>query len=185
MSEPYQIKTERLLLRAPEPADAAQITERISEEDVLRNLGRAPNPYQLQDAENWISKSAKDRAASTEYAFVITTARDGVIGSTGFNRAIGEVWEVGYWLGKPFWGQGIVTEAANALIEWGQSEFGINQFAAGHFTDNPASGRVLEKLGFEPVGERLMFSKARDGKHPATRYSLGAPADAALRAASH
>ncbi|MEM9054514.1 MAG: GNAT family N-acetyltransferase [Pseudomonadota bacterium] len=185
MATKFEIRTERLHLRPPEAPDAEQITEHISPKDVLWHLGRAPYPYQLKDAEGWIARSAKDRAAGTEFAFVITTARDGVIGSTGFNRAVGEIWEIGYWLGQAYWGQGIVTEAASALLDWGRAEFGIQQFVAGHFKDNPASGRVLEKLGFARVGERDMFSKARGGKSPAIRYSLGAPADAALHSGAH
>ena len=185
MAPQFEIKTERFLLRAPALGDAGRVTAQISERDVMWNLGRAPLPYHKSDAEVWIKKCENDRAKGSEYAFVITNIEDGVIGAVGFNRAIGDVWELGYWIGKSWWGKGVATEVSRALLEWADTEFGITTFVAGHFKDNPASGRVLEKLGFEPVGEKLMFGRARGGKHPAIRYALGASADAALRSAAH
>jgi len=172
-------------MRPPAPGDEDAITHHMSERDIVWHLGRAPYPYQLSDAEYWIQKAAKDRAAGREYAFVITTDEEGIIGSTGFNRAVGDVWEIGYWLAKDWWGQGLVTEAARGLLDWGRREHGIESFMAGHFSDNPASGKVLLKLGFDPVGEKLMYGKARDARAPATRYVLNAPAEAALRAEPH
>ena len=60
---------------------------------------------------------------------------------------------VGYWVGKPYWGMGICTEALNLMISHIRKTTGIKSLISGHFTDNPASGRVMEKCGFVPTGE--------------------------------
>ncbi|NQY15562.1 MAG: GNAT family N-acetyltransferase, partial [Henriciella sp.] len=69
--------------------------------------------------------------------------------------------EQGYWVDKAVQRKGVATEAARALLAWGEATFGVTQFIAGHFQDNPASGRVLEKLGCERVGEKQLYSLAR------------------------
>lgn len=185
MPKSFEFETDRLLIRPPVPGDAEAVARSMSDRDVVWHLGRAPYPYQLSDAEAWINRAEQDRTKGREYAFVILYGAEGVIGSVGFNRSNGPVWEIGYWLGKPWWGQGLVTEAAQGLLEWGRRECGIESFVAGHFSDNPASGRVLKKLGFQAVGEKLMLGEARGTRALATRYVLNAPAEAALRTEPH
>ena len=172
MGGSFEFKSERFFMRPPIDKDARQIACCVNDKEMARNLARLPHPYAPQDALDWIAHAQKAREAGTEYAFVITHAEAGVIGSVGFNRAVGEAWEIGYWVDKAVQGKGVATEAAQALLAWGEREFGVTQFVAGHFQDNPASGRVLEKLGFVRVGEKMMFSSARGGKDPAWRYSL-------------
>jgi len=72
-------------------------------------------------------------------------------GACGLGRRPSGAVELGYWLARPFWGRGIATEACTALIEIARS-LGLPRLEGAHFVDNPASGRVLEKLGFEPTG---------------------------------
>ena len=170
-------------MRPPRAADARQIACCVNDKDMARNLARLPHPYAPKDALDWVAYADKARAQGTEYAFVITHEEAGVIGSVGFNRTEGDAWEIGYWVDKAVQRKGVATEAARALLAWGEAKFGVTQFVAGHFQDNPASGRVLEKLGFERVGEKQLYSLARGGKDPAWRYALGASADAAMGAA--
>lgn len=180
MDERYQFKSDRFLMRPPQEKDARQIACCVNHLDMARNLARLPHPYTPDNAREWAAYADTARAQGTEYAFVITHAEAGVIGSVGFNRTRGEAWEIGYWVDKAVQGKGVATEAARALIVWGEEQFGVTQFVAGHFQDNPASGRVLEKLGFERVGEKQLFSLARGGEAPAWRYTLGASADLAM-----
>lgn len=180
MSPSFEFKSDRFLMRPPEEKDARQIACCVNDLEMARNLARLPHPYAPKDALDWVAYTTKARAQGSEYAFVITHEEAGVIGSVGFNRARGEVWEIGYWVDKAVQGKGVATEAAAALLEWGEATFGVTQFVAGHFQDNPASGRVLEKLGFRRVGEKQLYSLARGGKDPAWRYSLGAPAELAM-----
>ncbi len=185
MAGTYQISTQRLNLRAPMTSDAAAITKYISDRDVVWNLGRAPYPYQLSDAEAWIEGCAGDIAAGTRYPFVIETSKDGVIGTVGLNGHPDNIWEIGYWVGKPWWGRGYVTEAAQATLDWATREKAITAFISGHYVDNPASGRVLTKLGFEPVGVIDLPGRARGIACPAQRYTRGAPPETAMKYSNH
>ena len=180
MGGSFEFKSERFLMRPPEAKDARQIACCVNDIEMARNLARLPHPYAPKDALSWIEYAEKARAQGSEYAFVITHAEAGVIGSVGFNRTRGAAWEIGYWVDKAVQRKGVATEAAQALLNWGEQTFGVTQFVAGHFQDNPASGRVLEKLGFERVGEKPLFSLARGGKAPAWRYSLGATVELAM-----
>ena len=63
-----------------------------------------------------------------------------------------DVAELGYWIGKPFWGKGYATEAARSLIDFGFTVLGLNRIAARHFARNPASGRVMQKVGMLQTG---------------------------------
>jgi len=183
MNGSFEFRSERFLMRPPRPEDARQIACCVNYEDMARNLARLPHPYAPSDALDWVSYADKARDQGSEYAFVITHQEAGVIGSVGFNRAVGEVWEIGYWVDKAVQGRGVATEAARALLAWAAARFGVSSFVAGHFQDNPASGRVLEKLGFQRTGEKMMFSQGRGGKDRAWRYALDASANLATGSA--
>lgn len=185
MTSCITLKTERLILRSPEAGDAKHIVERIGLRDVAWNLGRAPYPYALLDAQNWLQTVSKNWADDAAYVFAITHGQDGMIGCVGLDRHEDNIWEIGYWLGKPWWNKGFVSEASHAVLSWAETDRQITQFMSGHFVDNPASGKVLEKLGFRPVGVIDFYGKARGGMHPAKRYVRGAPAEVALRAVPH
>ncbi|MEL7056257.1 MAG: GNAT family N-acetyltransferase [Pseudomonadota bacterium] len=180
MVQSFEFRSERFLMRPPEPRDARQIACCVNDMTMARNLARLPHPYAPSDALDWIAYADEARAQGTEFAFVITHEEAGVIGSVGFNRAQGEAWEIGYWVDKAVQGKGVASEAARALLTWAEREFGVTKFVAGHFQDNPASGRVLEKLGFERVGEKQLYSLARGGKDLAWRYALGASPEVAM-----
>lgn len=183
MERSFEFKSERFSMRPPEAKDARQIACCVNDMTIARNLARLPHPYAPTDALDWITYADKARAQGSEYAFVITHEEAGVIGSVGFNRTQGDAWEIGYWVDKAVQGKGVATEAARALLAWGEREFGVRKFIARHFQDNPASGRVLEKLGFRRVGEKQLYSLARGGKDLAWRYALGASSEVAMGAA--
>lgn len=162
-----EIKTERLLLRPFTSDDAPRLVELVSAWDVARMTSRIPHPYSPDLAATWIASHVSGRAAGTDYPLAIT--RDGqIIGCTGLSRAPGKDWglagdilEIGYWIGVPYWGRGYASEAAGAMIAWGFGDLNQPVLGAGHFADNPVSRRVLEKLGFTPAGQRRMASAAR------------------------
>lgn len=179
-----ELKTERLTLRIPHPDDTDRVAKLMGDKRIVRNLGRAPYPYGRQDAVNWIAGAREGHKRGDERPFAIDLAGEGIIGASGVSM-LENYWEIGYWIGVPYWGQGYVTEAARAVLDWAQRRLDGDGFLSGHFTDNPASGRVLTKLGFVRVGSIDLPSKAREGMHPCERYVLGAPAEAALRLAVH
>lgn len=186
MQSQDSFRSVRFLMRSLEASDAPEIVDCINDFEMARNLARVPHPYTLKDAKSWIKYTAKARARGNEYAFLITVPDQGVIGSVGFNHSVADAWEIGYWVRQEWWARGVATEAASALIEWGRGALSAEKFIAGHFADNPASGRVLTKLGFRLVGENEMSGLARGEKGRALRYAYkGTPAELALQAASH
>ena len=143
-------RTARLLLRPGWAEDAPALAAAIGDERVVRNLATAPWPYRLRDAEAFLAQP-RDPALPSFLIFERTDAAPRLLGSCGLGRRPSGAVELGYWVARPFWGRGIATEAATALLDIART-LGLPRLQASHFLDNPASGRVLEKLGFEPVG---------------------------------
>ena len=165
------IETPRLTLRPFEAADARRIAYLAGDYDVARMCGRVPSPYSLAHAEEWVASHDQLRQRGQEYPFAVTLERDGLIGSCGVTRLPGiAAWEIGYWFGVPYWGQGFASEAARAVMDWAGVELDATSFTAGHFFDNPASGAVLRKLGFVQADKGELFGLARGGKAPVERY---------------
>ncbi len=166
------IETERLTLRAFTPADARRVAYLAGDYSVAKMCGRVPHPYPVLIAEGWIDIQSASRAREEEFPFAVTLPRDGVIGSCGVTRVkdADATWDLGYWFGRPYWGMGYASEAARAVMGWARDQLGARVFTAGHFTDNPASGAVLRKLGFTHTGSTGLFGLARGGVSPAERY---------------
>lgn len=185
MADPVILKTQRLVLRPPLPFDAPQIVERLGVKEVAWNLGRVPHPYSVTDAEDWLADIPMRWAEDTSYSFAITRETEGMMGCVSLRLLPMDVWEIGYWLGEPWWGLGYMTEAATALLNWAETDLNISRFASGHFTDNPASGRILTRLGFTLVGETELFGLARGKKAPCLRYTKGTDPELALKLVAH
>lgn len=143
-------RTERLLLRPGWAEDAPQLARAIADEQIVRNLATAPWPYALQDAEAFLA-TPRDPAMPSFLITERTAADPRIVGACGLARRPSGAVELGYWIARPYWNQGFATEAARALIEIACT-LKLPRLEASHFIDNPASGRVLEKLGFIPTG---------------------------------
>ncbi len=165
-------RTERLLLRPGWREDAPALFRAIADEGIVRNLATAPWPYTMADAETFLTR---DRPADSA-ACLISLRTDGapvLVGAVGFGRTQEGEFELGYWVARPWWGRGIATEAGRALIANARDSLRLKRLVAGHFTDNPASGRVLQKLGFRPTGVvRGRYSAGRDAIAPAREFVL-------------
>jgi RimJ/RimL family protein N-acetyltransferase len=156
-----RLETDRLLLRPPEEADVGNITALIGDWDIVKNLATAPYPYLEEHAREFIARMVEERAKGAAYPFAITRKDDGVyVGQIGLHLKNGE-FEIGYWLGKAYWQQGYATEAARRTISFAFRDLKATKLIAGWFHDNPASGHVLEKLGFTPDGAEPRDCKAR------------------------
>jgi RimJ/RimL family protein N-acetyltransferase len=143
-------RTERLLLRPGWAEDAPALAAAIADEMIVRNLATAPWPYRLRDAEAFLAQP-RDPVLPSFLIFERTDGAPNLVGSCGLGRRASGAVELGYWIARPFWGRGYATEAAVALIDIARA-LGFTQLEGSHFLDNPASARVLEKLGFEPIG---------------------------------
>ena len=142
------LETERLLLRPPERRDVSSFVPLISDYDVAKNLSTVPHPYAESHALEWLSHLEERHAGAESFTFGITRKSDGVyMGGCGLHLKDG-AYELGYWLGKPYWKKGYATEAARRLLEFGYLKLEADEIWAGWFHDNPNSGHVLAKLGF-------------------------------------
>jgi len=143
-------RTPRLLLRPGFPEDAPALAMAMSDKAIARNLAVVPWPYTLRDAEAFLA-SPRDPVLPSFLIFERTKGAPRLIGSCGLGRRPSGAVEMGYWIARSSWGQGFATEACSALIDVART-LGLASLEGSHFIDNPASSRVLEKLGFEPLG---------------------------------
>lgn len=155
-----ELKGARVTLRRPLPSDAHDVFNGMNDFEVVKNLSRAPWPYTLHDAVSWLDGITNAGPQRTAYPFAIVTGGRQV-GTVGISNH-GETIELGYWIGRDAWGRGIATEAARLAVAFAFTHLGLEELEAGHFVDNAASGRVLEKLGFAYTHTVARFSKARD-----------------------
>lgn len=165
-------RSERLLLRPVWPEDWQALLAGIADEGVVKNLATAPWPFREQDARDFAARPADP----FHPRFLITRAADAeVVGCIGFgpmNDAANDPGapELGYWIARPHWGRGYATEAGAAVLAMA-GVLGHRELTASHFLDNPASGRVLRKLGFEPTGRTVeRWSCARGSHAPTVQY---------------
>lgn len=162
MRDVVEIETERLRLRRLRIADAPRIARFCDDPGVGRNLAMTPLPYLQVAAEGWIMIMAARAPAGKDFVFAVDLPGEGLIGCVGAH--VGEqATEIGYWYGRPFWGQGYASEALGPFVEAARTLGPLmGPLMAGHFLDNPASGRVLQKSGFAYTGEVTpMFSMGR------------------------
>lgn len=146
------IETRRLTLRAPAPHDAPRLAALMNDPDIARMTSRVPHPYGLAEAEAFIG-NVQGEDPRTDRSFLIELDDEGVVGGIGFNARGDGATEVGYWIGRDWWGRGIATEALQGALAWAGRDWRRRFVVAGHFDDNPASGQVLVKAGFLYTGE--------------------------------
>lgn len=143
-------RTPRLLLRPGFPEDAPALAAAIGDMAIARNLANVPWPYSVRDAEAFLA-SPRDPVLPSLLIFERGDGAPQLVGACGLGRRPSGNVELGYWIARPFWGRGYASEACAALIEMARA-LRLKSLEASHFLDNPASARVLDKLGFEPLG---------------------------------
>lgn len=163
-------RTERLLLRPGWAEDAPALARAIGDEAVVRNLARAPWPYDEGHARAFLA-GWTDGHPSRFLMVQRTASAPRIIGCIGMDRTESGDVELGYWVARPFWGLGFATEAGRHMIDLART-MGVKRLIASHFVDNPASGSVLRKLGFQPTGRRVdRASKGRGASAPTIEYA--------------
>jgi RimJ/RimL family protein N-acetyltransferase len=154
-----KIETERLCLRRLNVEDGARIAQFSSDFEVARMTSRVPHPHPVVAAEGFVLITRARETLGRDHVFAIELKGEGLIGLIGAHQGEGARHEIGFWLGRPFWGQGLASEALCAFVRKAR---GLGALEAGHFVDNPASGRVLAKAGFVYTGATaLAYSLAR------------------------
>lgn len=157
------LKLTRSTIRPLCQKDAASLAKHANNRKVWRNLrDLMPHPYSIADAQ-WYIGHALERPRPTSFAIDVDGDAAGVIGLRLKEDIERTGAELGYWLGEPFWGRGIVSEAVPAFTRWAIHEFELARIEAIVFEWNPASARVLEKAGFVYEGT-LRRSAVKDGQ---------------------
>ncbi len=148
------IKAKKFNLRLYKEGDEAAISKYANNELIAKNTLFIPYPYTLKDAEEWVEKNLVNYKKRNKKSFVLAIEiNNEVCGTVGFNKIEkGHKTEISYWLGRKYWGAGIMTEAVKLAIEYVFKEFKLQRVYALVFSSNLASKRVLEKVGFESEG---------------------------------
>ena len=164
MKEFPRLTTARLTLRAFDSTDVDDVVRLAGDFAIADTTLVIPHPYDRAAAEKWLATHRPRFDEGQELILAVTASGAGtLVGAIGlsidsrFDRA-----EIGYWIGKPYWGQGYCTEAGRAMRDWGFSELGLNRIYATHFKRNPASGRVMQNLGMKREGELRQHVKRWD-----------------------
>jgi RimJ/RimL family protein N-acetyltransferase len=152
-----RLETQRLILREITVNDALRITTLLNNHKISRYLSRVPYPYTVDDANEWIGLIREKYKDEKQINFAIVEKNSQTyMGSIGFNtnkehnRA-----SIGYWLGEEYWGRGFVTEAGKELLKYGFEVLDLHRIYCSHFDANPASGKVMQKIGLKYEGRRV------------------------------
>jgi len=150
-----QMETDRLLLRPLALNDAPALSRLAGRREIADTTTSIPHPYSEAQAREWIEKHTSQASPAKEAVFAITIKPGGeLIGTMGL-REIDQQHsqaEMGFWIAVEWWGKDVATEAAQAVIRFGFEELKLNRIYAHHMVRNPASGRVLEKVGMQREG---------------------------------
>ncbi len=187
-----ELITPRLKLRPIRRGDALRVQALCGNWNVARMLSRVPYPNPVEIVEAWTGVQAAARKSGSAYNFAIDFRdggnRDGLIGVIGVARYDdgnpGGGYEIGYWLGEPWWGRGLMTEAVNRIVDFARNDLGLDRLRSDYFTDNPASGRIQEKCGFRITGRGRLNSQSRGGEVDAVFTELVLSDQAQLREAA-
>jgi len=169
------LHTPRLRLRPLCPTDAAEFHRLINDWDICRTLPDAPFPYPAALAADWIAAAAADRAAGRAAQFgLVEQATGTLIGCAGLRFSKDKkTADLGYWLGRPYWGQKFGLEAAMRLVSWGFALFSVLKITATAATDNEASRRILIRAGFVQTGKGTAAFQCRPGaKLPVQHFAI-------------
>ncbi len=159
-----KIETERLVLKKLVEADKERLVSLIGDFRVSKTLSNVPYPYTLDDADEWL------KIVDNEEFNLNIFLNDNLIGGVGLTPAEDDFYELGYWLGVEYWGQGYATESVMQLLNYAKSNIPCEKFKANVFKENVASAKVLEKNGFKRVEDREVFSISRQENVPSVNY---------------
>ncbi len=154
MSSDYpRLETPRLILRGFVIEDGPRVQQLAGDRAIAETTAYIPHPYKDGAAEEWIATHPKSLEGGKGVDFAVILRSSGeLIGACGLDiREMHKRAEIGYWIGKEYWGNGYATEAVRAVIQYAFSR-GINRVCAEHFHTNPASGRVLRNAGMKHEG---------------------------------
>ena len=172
-----ELLTERLLLRPFRASDGPDVQRLAGAHEVADMTMTVPHPYPDGAAEAWIATHAKswDEGTAATYAIIERTGGH-LVGAVGLHIVRAHALaELGYWIGVPFWNRGYASESSRSLIELGFSALALHRIQARHFLRNPASGRVMQKLGMTLEGVMRGAARKWDRFEDLAMYAILAP----------
>lgn len=147
---PALVLTERLRLRFPEPADAGGLATLADNPQIAAMTGTIPSPYEHVHAEAWIERVTQQRRCGETLAYVLCDKEHHTLmGVMSLNHFQAQSANFAYWLGEPFWGHGFCSEAGREMMSIAFDTLRLHALTAYYLQTNHASGRVLERLGFQ------------------------------------
>ncbi len=195
------LRTERLTLRPLRAEDAAELHRLVNDWEVAKTLARVPFPYPRALADEWIASTRVEMAEGRAWHLAIVGIEHGgtpeerevLVGCVGLTcDAARKSAELGYWVGRRYWGHGVAPEAAGRLARWALANLGIERLVASALMENQRSQAVLRRIGFREVGEGAQDFLSRGGAMPVKLFRMdrgdlpaaAAPAPAAAELAA-
>ena len=170
----FRIESRRLWLRWPRAADAVAIAALAGAREVAEKTARIPHPYPTGAAADFVLSARARNHAGEGLSLVLSpkSRPNEAIGAIGLEPDGAGGVELGYWLGKPYWGRGLMSEAASALLDMARRVGGVGEIHAAAMVGNEASRRLLLGLGFVPLGPGVVEAPARGGSARVERFLL-------------
>ena len=164
MNQRPTLETERLVLRPFALLDSAEVQRLAGDRAIADTTTNIPHPYEDGMAEKWITTHQEAFNQGTGVTLAITLKPQGkLVGAISLmDMTKGHQAELGYWIGKLYWGRGFCTEAGRAVLQFGFEVLGFNRIHSCHISRNPASGRVMQKLGMTHEGCRKQHVRKWD-----------------------
>ncbi|MEJ1160254.1 GNAT family N-acetyltransferase [Prosthecomicrobium sp. N25] len=155
-----RLETARLVLRPYGVADAGGMASYLADYEVSRWLALVPHPYLPRHAAEFLARKLGPEPDPAHFGLAIEIggrfAGGLSLSGTGWSRMLG------YWIGRPYWGQGYMTEAVAALLDHAFGPMSLDRIGSGVFVGNAASLAIQKRFGFEILGESQVFSVARN-----------------------
>jgi RimJ/RimL family protein N-acetyltransferase len=149
-----RLSTKRLVLRPFTSADGPVVENLAGEREVADTTLAMPHPYPSGGGASWIATHSENWNSNSILALAICDRQSHeLLGAISLHvEEMHRHGEIGYWIGTKYWGNGYATEAARAMIDYAFTELRLHRIQARHFVRNPASGRVLQKVGMKLEG---------------------------------
>ncbi|MEO3472293.1 bifunctional GNAT family N-acetyltransferase/(deoxy)nucleoside triphosphate pyrophosphohydrolase [Roseomonas sp. CAU 1739] len=169
------LETERFLLRPLRSTDAAELHRLVNDWEVAKTLARVPFPYSRDLADEWIASTAERIAEGEAYHLAIARRGDDVlVGCVGLTLDREDrLAELGYWIGRRHWGQGIAPEVAGRLARWALANLDLDRIVASALIDNARSASVLKRIGFRETGTGAQDFLSRGKAMPVRLFEAG------------
>ena len=166
------LETKNLVLSSVEREDIPRIVDLMREKSISDNTGQIPFPYSEHDAEFWLGLIKEGLEKENAYSFAIRNKNKEFLGAIGLHDRGEKTAEIGYWLGKPHWNKGYASEAALEILHFGFEYIGFEKIIGIIFPFNPASGKVLEKIGMQQEKHLKNYIEKCGEKLDAIQYSI-------------